>query len=364
MFAKKSLVKKQKVLWWYHSGMPNPGIPYLKKLLITKHIVFQPKTSFMEKPYPGGRDFVRQSFLSRGVPSLGANVILSSLAETTLTQYNTYLKKWWKFCQINLKKPIQLLIRHTNFLFNRAIQCWCVIYDIKFTILIPIIRVFRQIPPRPKYHTTWDPSVVLKYLSTIYPLAEATLPKLTVKLVTLLSLITGHRIQTLSKIRITNIIHFDNRLEIKIPDIIKTTKCKNNFQPLLIIPYFHQNPELCLASVINVYIERTRASRTEKTDFLILTYKKPFHPATTQHISKWIKMALTESGVDISKFSSYSTRHAATSAAHRAGVSIETIREAAGWTEKSQTFNKFYNRPLCPDPTAFAKAVVNDFVKQ
>lgn len=61
----------------------------------------------------------------------------------------------------------------------------------------------------------------------------------------------------------------------------------------------------------------------------------------------------------MSQFSAYSTRHAATSAAYRAGVSIELIRKAAGWTQKSSVLNHFYNRPVGLDSTVFAKAVLS-----
>lgn len=222
--------------------------------------------------------------------------------------------------------------------------------------------IYRQKPPQPKYQITWDPSMVLDYLAKMYPLPDVPLPQLTCKLVTLLALVTGHRIQTLSKIRIRNITRFDDRLEIKIPDLIKTSS-RTTCQPLLVVPYFTDHPPLCLASVINVYIQITQTHRSEENDHLILTYAKPVHPATTQRISKWIKKTLAESGVDINYFSSYSTRHAATSAAYRAGVSIEVIRKAAGWTQKSNTFNAFYNRPLSSDSTLFAKGVLNKCVK-
>ncbi|CAH1972208.1 unnamed protein product [Acanthoscelides obtectus] len=55
----------------------------------------------------------------------------------------------------------------------------------------------------------------------------------------------------------------------------------------------------------------------------------------------------------------YSTGDPATSAAYRAGVYIEMIRERAGWTQKSEIFAKFYNRPLCSDVTAFAKGILS-----
>lgn len=223
--------------------------------------------------------------------------------------------------------------------------------------------IYKQRPPKPRYDITWDPNPVLSYLSSLFPLSEISVTDLTVKLVTLLALITGHRIQTLAKIQLRNITLFNDRLEIKISDGIKTSNPKR-VQPLLVIPYFKENPSLCLASVIEIYIRRTENVRPTNNDYLILTIKKPVHPASSQRISKWIKNGLQAGGIDLTQFSSYSTRHAATSAACRAGVSIETIRKAAGWTDKSNTFNKFYNRPLCYDPTSFAKGVLTSFIRK
>lgn len=222
--------------------------------------------------------------------------------------------------------------------------------------------IYNQKPSRPKYQTTWDPHPVLLYLSKLHPLSDITISQLTMKLVTLLALITGHRLQTLACIRLQNIVRFPDRLEIKISDKVKTSS--KNFQPFLVIPYFRENPELCLASVIDFYELSTKDLRPANTDLFILTIKKPIHPVSTQRLSKWIKMTLTASGINTTLFSSYSTRHAATSAAHRAGVSIDIIRSTAGWTEKSNMFARFYNRPLCKDATAFAKGVLSSVFDQ
>lgn len=150
----------------------------------------------------------------------------------------------------------------------------------------------------------------------------------------------------------------DDRLEVRITDKIKTTTAKN-FQPFLVIPFFSREFNLMLSIGYRCYLHRTQDVRTDSVDQLLLTFKRPIHPASTQRISKWIKSALEAGGVDIFQFSSYSTRHAATSAAYRAGVSVEAIRKAAGWTEKSNMFNRFYIRPLCTDPSSFGKGVLN-----
>lgn len=91
---------------------------------------------------------------------------------------------------------------------------------------------------------------------------------------------------------------------------------------------------------------------------LILTIRKPIRAATSQTISRWIKLGLKEGGIDTDIYSSYSTRHAATSAAYRAGVNIDIVRKAAGWTEKSEVFSKFYNKPLINKPECFARGVL------
>nr|CAI5858009.1 unnamed protein product [Callosobruchus analis] len=189
-----------------------------------------------------------------------------------------------------------------------------------------------------KYQVTWDPHPVLLHLSRLYPLEGLSRFQLTMKLVTLLALITGHRLQTLTRIRLQNIVRFPDRLEIRISDRIKTSSSKS-LQPFLVIPYFKDNPPLCLASVIDCYELITKDIRPSDTDYLILTVNRPIRPVSSQRLSKWIKQT--------------------TSAAFRAGISIEVIKSMAGWTQKSNMFARFYNRPLSNDPTVFAKGILS-----
>ena len=72
--------------------------------------------------------------------------------------------------------------------------------------------------------------------------------------------------------------------------------------------------------------------------YLFLTHRKPFRRASTQTISRWVKNVMKISGIDTNKFKTHSTRHASTSAVFRAGLSIDTIKEAAGWSKKLQVF--------------------------
>ncbi|VEN60834.1 unnamed protein product [Callosobruchus maculatus] len=117
--------------------------------------------------------------------------------------------------------------------------------------------------------------------------------------------------------------------------------------------------ELCAASSIVDYIQKTKPLRN-KEETLILTHKKPYRPASSQTVSHWIKKkTLGLGGVDTSIFSAHSVRHASTSTAFKAGVSIEVIKNTAGWVPASNTFFSFYNRPLQEPCGNFARAIVD-----
>ena len=183
--------------------------------------------------------------------------------------------------------------------------------------------------------------------------------ELSKKVVTLLALVTGHRMQTLSLIDRSNINEVEECIEIKIPDKIKTT-APNKKQPLLIIPKYTEDESICPFSALKSYIQRTK-NINSKSSKLLISFKKPFNPVSAQTISRWIKDVLENSGVDTNIFAAYSTRHASTSAAKRKGISIDTIKSAAGWSKDSETFAKFYDKPLVKNQaTEFGKAVLKN----
>lgn len=108
------------------------------------------------------------------------------------------------------------------------------------------------------------------------------------------------------------------------------------------------------------YLKRTKILRNEENK-LFVAIKKPHKAVGSQTLSRWIKSVLSVSGLDTSKFGAYSTRHASTSAAKRSGVSIDLILKSAGWTNKSQTFARFYNRPVISDNKSYALAILNQY---
>lgn len=219
--------------------------------------------------------------------------------------------------------------------------------------------VFRSRPPKPKYDFTWDTNTVLNYVSSLYPNESLNLEMLSKKLIVLLALVTAHRVQTLSKIQLNNIIISLSCISIKISEQIKTSR-PNMYQPLLKLPFYNENPSICPARAIICYKDRTSSLRAVNSDNLFVSYRKPYGNVTSQTLSHWIKDMLHQSGIDTSVFSSHSTRHASTSKARCLGVNIDIIRKTAGWSTSSAVFARFYNREIIShNDETFARMILN-----
>ena len=65
---------------------------------------------------------------------------------------------------------------------------------------------------------------------------------------------------------------------------------------------------------------------------------------------------MASAGIDVTIFSSYSTRSASTSKAKGKGLSLKDINKAAGWTTTS-TSVKFYHKPVHEN---FGNSVIDD----
>lgn len=288
--------------------------------------------------------------------------MISSLTIGTLKQYDNPLRLWWEFCKAHgfhlYSASITQILLFLKDLFDK-VKSYGTLNSYRSALSLimnnelgndpRIRRFFKGVaslkPQKPRYSYTWDPATVLDWLSKVYPNEEISLEKLSKKLVILLALITAQRVQTLALIKLENIKVSNNEITITIPDRIKTTG-RNRDQPLLNIPFFREQPSICVAETLRVYISRTEKLRSDSKGKLFLSIRKPHKAVTSQSISRWIKEILEKSGINTKIFSAHSTRHAATSAAYSRGVDIESIRKTAGWSKSSAVFARFYNRPL------------------
>ncbi|KAJ8682919.1 hypothetical protein QAD02_018711 [Eretmocerus hayati] len=172
----------------------------------------------------------------------------------------------------------------------------------------------------------------------------------------LMALETTQRAETFISIGISNICSSASEFEIKIPQLIEPSK-PGRRQPLLRLPFFHDSPELWVGHTLNRYIEVTQPIRGNITQ-LFVTTKKPHKAASVQTLNNWLKSVLAECG--LSEFTGHNTRYAFASAAFAERVDLNVLKNAAGWSEKSKTFDKFYKRPIVQPNTTLAEQVIRN----
>ncbi|KAJ3646296.1 hypothetical protein Zmor_023888 [Zophobas morio] len=288
--------------------------------------------------------------------------MLQTLAPTTRKQYNSTYKLWWEYrkqqnCSIYEATPVEVIEFLQHILNNSNHQFGT--FNSHRSALAAIIRnltddpgirrflkgISKIRPQKPKYDITWDTQPVIEHIRALYPHNSISLKKLTQKVLLLLALTTGHRIQTISLIRTSNISATNDAIYIKIPQQIKTSG-PNRFQPLLHIRYFRGSPKICPAQALTDYLTKTAELKPTDSDAMWVSFRPPHRPVEKETLSRWIKEILKEVGVDVGVFTAHSTRHASTSAAFRRGISIDEIQRTAGWSTSTATFARFYNRPI------------------
>ena len=76
-----------------------------------------------------------------------------------------------------------------------------------------------------------------------------------------------------------------------------------------------------------------------------LSFKPPHKAVKSAIIVRWVVNVLKEAGVNISVFSAYSTRSAASSKTSDKGLNLAEISKAAGWSN-AKTFAMFYKKTI------------------
>ena len=297
----------------------------------------------------------------------------ASIADSTRKQYDATLKYWWNFCIQSGQDPfsagVQVILRCLTKRFqegaaygtlNMLRAAISLISDCDCSNSLDLHWFFKGVyrlrPLTSKFHSTWDVNIIFKKLDEWGQSEVIDLQKLSLKLVILLALGSAFRVQALAKIKMSNIIRTEAGIEIRIQDLLKTSRPgEGQFYPFF--PLFDQKLNLGIARNILLYIHRTQNIRV-KAEQLLISFKAPYKPVGKEMISRWIKTVMQEAGIS-ERFTAHSTRHAATSKALLNGVDLNTIKSAAGWSKGSKIYAKFYNRPIEPENGSFSEAVFN-----
>ena len=202
--------------------------------------------------------------------------------------------------------------------------------------------MFVSRPPTPRYSFTWDVSQLTSYLAAQPPVQSLTLKALTLRTVTLCSLVSAQREQTLSSLDFDNVSIYDDEINFVIGKTSRPGK-----KPLEVsIPSLPTNLSLCPKQTLLHYNHCTQdlSKSGEQTESqLFIPHVKPHKPVFSSTLGTWIKTVMTDSGIGTSIFKPRSVRGASTSALYQRGASLVKIMKMADWSSE-RTLNRFYNR--------------------
>ncbi|XP_044128788.1 uncharacterized protein LOC122922292 [Bufo gargarizans] len=193
-------------------------------------------------------------------------------------------------------------------------------------------------PPRPRFTTTWDVSLVLSFLSAWPENAALSLRQLSAKLLTLFCLISCKRV--------SDVRALDHDARSFSPEGVTfniTRRTKTNIRSVS-YPCFPSSPALCPVACLREYESRTRTHRSADVPQLFLSIRHPFGPVSSPTLARWMKWVMSLSGIDTAVFTAHSARGAAATALAVSGARLEDILRLADWSTTT-TFKEFYFRP-------------------
>ena len=167
---------------------------------------------------------------------------------------------------------------------------------------------------------TWEVNKVLNYLKSTST-TECSLKDLTLKLVTLMSLLSAQRGQTIQYLSLEDMVVSETSVTFVVSKLLKQSKGGQKPTVVEFVAY-PDNPNICVVTTLKAYIARTSALRGDAPQ-LFVSYFKLFKPVSRDTISRWVKTVLQKSGTDVNFCKPHSTRAAATSKAFFKSIPLE-----------------------------------------
>ncbi|XP_043499927.1 uncharacterized protein LOC122522709 [Polistes fuscatus] len=238
-----------------------PWYPLWLSLLDSEPIIFHPDVNLLRSPCRKIQHPLAQKMSLMAARLSGK---LSSNEVSTLRQYSKPIKDWVSYCSskdINAFHPqendVICFLTHkfnegANYsTLNTARSALSLVCDINIGKNPLVSRLLKGTynfkPAKPRYDRIYSLDPILKELEALSPLNELDLPQLTTKLAVLLALVTAHR--------------------------------QGALQPLLLLPKYHNNLNLCVVSTLDFYLEKT-SLLVKNPDNLFLTTVKPYKNAS------------------------------------------------------------------------------------
>ena len=203
--------------------------------------------------------------------------------------------------------------------------------------------VFELNPVFPRYNLTWNITNLFNYFRNMPHQRTLPFSLLGKKLALLIALLAGgQRCQTIHAINVLHIKVLSDRCIIPIYQTLKHTRVGTHLHPLEFRVYLSEE-KLCVVDNLKWYLHKTMVLRTHPE--LFIGTIKPHSPVTRDTISRWCRSLMKQAGIDITKYTTHSSRSAASSFAKEKGVPLKNIIGACGWSRES-TFVRFYDKQI------------------
>ena len=116
--------------------------------------------------------------------------------------------------------------------------------------------VFNLRSALPRYSTTCDISLILKYINSLEPLKQCNFKYLLFRLAILLPITTGQRNQTWLYMNIVLMMFEADEVTIFIPELLKQSRIGHNLEPMVFLEY--PDKKICVVSHLDQYIKKTK----------------------------------------------------------------------------------------------------------
>ena len=167
---------------------------------------------------------------------------------------------------------------------------------------------------------------MLRYLSSLEPLAELSLKVLSLKLTTLLALTSAARAHEIAALHLDHLSKKFDSCEFIIPTHVKNSRPYHPSRKIFLGRY-QQDCSICVVRCLEHYLQRTCNHRRHNE--LLLFYVSLYKSVGSQTVSRSICSLIRLAGVDVC-YTGHSTRAASTSeAVDNYGVPLEVVLEAA-----------------------------------
>lgn len=307
---------------------------------------------------------IRRKLRYQEFDELVIEIMTASRRPSTIKQYSPHTLAWDNYCKEQLIHPvftnIQIILKFLRELFNRgsshssismaksAIQAITILPPGQCLSKMDTLKMFTQgvfnkRPPQNKTPTIWDADEVVVWMDSLGSPDVVALDILVTRLLLLVLLLSGQRPQVLLALKLSNLILTKSQAVFTLQSLDFKQGRPGFKVPKIVLPAYPRS-NVCIVAHLIEYLQRTESVR-DSIDELILTTRKPFHPASLNTMSRWIKLGLEKAGININVYGAGSTRSASASKALQGGASIDSIIKMVGWS-KQTTFTRFYSKQI------------------